>query len=276
LTAEAEARLHHWCRLLEPLPAWGSARDVFDTILPALYTERASRLRAASKPDARGAASMSGPYEAADVDAALASITMRRRKLVPAQHDKEPLRTANCGGSLGVEGAGYGSNGVVDDADAGANTCQSNPKHKVKHRIRRVDNHDEEEDDEAPEPDVWAALEQACQELGYDIEYIAQFLKEGEYPQELLDKIVNITGCNDLGKIRSMLDKQKGALQKCMKLLIEQRKKEKSEEEARCQQALSRMGRCPMDFEWLKEDGGWRCAGGSHYVSDADICQFCP
>ena len=55
--------------------------------------------------------------------------------------------------------------------------------------------------------DVW--LEQACQELGYDIEYIAQFLQDGEYPQELLDKIVNITGCNDLGKIRVMLDKQK-------------------------------------------------------------------
>ena len=229
------------------------------------------------------------------------------------------------------------------------------------------------------EPDgVWAANEQACLELGYDIEYIAQFLQEGEYPQELLDKIVNITGCNDRDKIRIMLDTQKddvndslllayktlvwmededpggiiflqrmltqkaelvvdnmvrelmlsscepplgldpehllqrhrqlllddwsqsdsplcqsfdehlgrvsefssapaevGALQKRMKLLIEQRKKEKSEEEARCQQALSRMGRCPMDFEWLKEDGGWRCAGGSHYVSDADVCQLC-
>jgi hypothetical protein len=195
---------------------------------------------------------------------------MSRRKLVSAQHHKKTM-AKNSGGSYGVEGAGYG----IDGADADADTCQSNPKHKVKHRIRRVDNHEETEDDETSEPDVWAALEQACQELGYDIEYIAQFLQEGEYPQELLDKIVSITGCNDLGKIRSMLDKQKGALQKRMTLLIEQRKKEKSEEEARCQQALARMGRCPMDFEWLKEDGGWRCAGGSHYVSDADVCQLC-
>jgi hypothetical protein len=179
------------------------------------------------------------------------------------------LRSAN---GYGVEGAGAGYG--VDGAGEGAETCPANPKHKVKHRIRRVDNHDEE-DDEAPEPDVWAALEQACQELGYDIEYIAKFLQEGEYPQELLDKIVSITGCNDLGKIRIMLDKQKGALQTRLKLLIEQRKKEKSEEEARCQLALARMGRCPMDFEWLKEDGGWRCAGGSHYVSDADMSQFC-
>ena len=172
-----------------------------------------------------------------------------------------------------VDGAGGGY--VVDGAGADAETCHANPKHKVKHRIRRVDNRKAEDDDEAPEPDVWAALEQACQELRYDIEYIAQFLQEGEYPQELLDKIVSITGCNDLGKMRRMLDKQKGVWQKRIKLLIEQRKKEKSEEEARCQQALARMGRCPMDFEWIKEDGGWRCAGGSHYVSDADICQLC-
>jgi len=289
LTAEAEARLNHWCRLLQPLPSWGSARDVFDTILPALYTERASRLRAASKPDARGAASMSGPYEAADVDAAMAPITTSRLKLVSAQSGwtkvqngrpqvavrkgrEEQDRSSASASDYFVDGAGgYG----VDGAGADAETCHANPKHKVKHRIRRVDNREDEDADAAPEPDVWAALEQACQELGYDIEYIAQFLQEGEYPQELLDKIVSITGCNDLGKIRSMLDKQKGALQKRMKLLIEQRKKEKSEEEARCQQALARMGRCPMDFEWIKEDGGWRCAGGSHYVSDADICQLC-
>ncbi len=60
------------------------------------------------------------------------------------------------------------------------------------------------------EPDgVWAANEQACLELGYDLEYVARFLQEGKYPPELLDKIVNITGCNDRDKIRIMLDTQK-------------------------------------------------------------------
>ncbi len=126
------------------------------------------------------------------MDAALATITISRRKLVSAQSDRSslPSRNVNSGrlrsaNGYGVEvaGAGYG----VDGAGEGAETCPANPKHKVKHRIRRVDNHDEE-DDEAPEPDVWAALEQACQELGYDIEYIAKFLQEGEYPQELLER----------------------------------------------------------------------------------------
>ena len=59
-----------------------------------------------------------------------------------------------------------------------------------------------------------------------------------------------------------------------LQLLIEHRRKEASEEEARIQQKLLEMGRCPMDFEWLKEDGGWRCAGGSHYISDADVADM--
>ena len=34
---------------------------------------------------------------------------------------------------------------------------------------------------------------------------------------------------------------------------------------------VRRIGRCPANFEWRKERGGYRCAGGTHFVSDSEL-----
>jgi hypothetical protein len=69
-----------------------------------------------------------------------------------------------------------------------------------------------------------------------------------------------------MAKIRAVLDRQKHELLARMEAIIEQRKKQQSEEEKKIQEKLKRIGRCPMDFEWLKVEGGYRCAGGSHFA----------
>ncbi|KAK8151607.1 P-loop containing nucleoside triphosphate hydrolase protein [Phyllosticta citribraziliensis] len=43
------------------------------------------------------------------------------------------------------------------------------------------------------------------------------------------------------------------------------------EKEAKERKALQQMGVCCAGFRWIKQAGGYRCAGGSHYVSDAQI-----
>ena len=41
--------------------------------------------------------------------------------------------------------------------------------------------------------------------------------------------------------------------------------------EAQAQQKLRSMGVCPVGYRWIKQASGYRCAGGSHYVSDAEL-----
>lgn len=42
-------------------------------------------------------------------------------------------------------------------------------------------------------------------------------------------------------------------------------------EEAKAQVKLREMGVCVAGFRWIKEVGGYRCAGGSHFVGDAAL-----
>lgn len=37
------------------------------------------------------------------------------------------------------------------------------------------------------------------------------------------------------------------------------------------QETLRQMGRCCMGYKWRKEGAGYRCEGGSHWVSDAEL-----
>ena len=45
------------------------------------------------------------------------------------------------------------------------------------------------------------------------------------------------------------------------------RLKEAARHKEKIQTRLRRIGRCPQNFEWIPTSGGYRCAGGSHFVS---------
>ena len=59
---------------------------------------------------------------------------------------------------------------------------------------------------------------------------------------------------------------------------IERKRKaleEKRKREAMVQKKLMQLGRCPVGYAWIKQTGGYRCAGGSHYMSDGEVQKFC-
>lgn len=56
--------------------------------------------------------------------------------------------------------------------------------------------------------------------------------------------------------VRKILEKERRKIEAAQKLLLE-------------------MGRCTAGFEWTKQAGGHRCAGGSHWMSSEELDKAC-
>lgn len=50
-----------------------------------------------------------------------------------------------------------------------------------------------------------------------------------------------------------------------------QEEERKRKEEARVQAKIRQMGICPAGFQWIKQASGYRCAGGSHFLSNGAL-----
>lgn len=50
-----------------------------------------------------------------------------------------------------------------------------------------------------------------------------------------------------------------------------QRREEARRKEERVQERIREMGVCNQGYKWIKQASGYRCAGGSHYISDSQL-----
>jgi hypothetical protein len=60
-------------------------------------------------------------------------------------------------------------------------------------------------------------------------------------------------------------------LERRRKEAILQAIEEAREKERKRQLKLKQLGPCPMGYTWIKQTGGYRCAGGSHWLADAMV-----
>ncbi|RYP89995.1 hypothetical protein DL770_003898 [Monosporascus sp. CRB-9-2] len=61
--------------------------------------------------------------------------------------------------------------------------------------------------------------------------------------------------------------------EKIVKRLLEEERRR--EQEAEMRRKLAQMGVCPAGFQWIKQASGYRCAGGSHFMSDEQLKSAC-
>ena len=150
----------------------------------------------------------------------------------------------------------------------------------AKHAIARAGDDDGENDA------ILAALEEACVELGYDIDLSARenlvgkleaVLTGDEFPQDILSYVLKKMPTKSETLVSKALRSQvPSVLTAFIKHVAYGRELERMDaverkKEVARQRAISEMGRCPAGFAWHREGHGWRCGGGSHFVPDSDL-----
>ncbi|PTB62614.1 P-loop containing nucleoside triphosphate hydrolase protein [Trichoderma citrinoviride] len=70
-------------------------------------------------------------------------------------------------------------------------------------------------------------------------------------------------------KLEEARKKAEEAREKILRQLVEQEKRRK--EEAEKQAKLGALGVCPAGYHWIKQATGYRCAGGSHFLSNDQL-----
>lgn len=148
------------------------------------------------------------------------------------------------------------------------------------------DDSDDDQDDDAA---IASALEAALAALGYGTEANAARLVDilsaavggAPFPDSIRLAVCAATGASP-EKVDAALRRQAkpvlSAVQSAITFTMKKREKQALNEaddsddgkEADIQARLRTMGSCPMGFDWLRVENGWRCAGGSHFVPDND------
>jgi hypothetical protein len=170
------------------------------------------------------------------------------------------------------------------------NLSRSSKKKAQITRVEEVEDVQERADDGDEDP-IFAALQLACVELGYDRDQesrktligILESVVSGDlFPEDILEHVKSKTGQNDTRINQALKPQVPGLLQSMQEAVAaeEQRLEEirlLKQEEARLLEEKRRRvkerlrGLCPAGFDWYRQGGGWRCHGGSHWVSDADL-----
>ena len=156
---------------------------------------------------------------------------------------------------------------------------------EVEHEIEDELEHEAEAEVEEPSCDdnggesIASALQAACAELGYDEsnekrkELVAKLSgceAGGEFPLDILGLVCAKTRRTP-ADVLDELRQQVAGVMSAMREAIHQAEQEQYRKDAAIRTQVKAMGLCPAGFDWHRDGCGWRCNGGSHWVSNDQI-----
>jgi ATPase family associated with various cellular activities (AAA) len=271
------AQLVQLLEQLAKLPSWGNGRDVV-TISKALISTIFERADESTAP-----LIVTGEDVLAELKLTLS--TQKARNCVRPMSDNITLPQT-------TEQAPSGH--PVRPSPASATVTKSEPKECEGEKPEGIPVPTDVERDAGLSDDIWRQLQadKAAQEAAarlYDqethehektISNLEGASNESAGDVARLEKLQHDADAEVVNELKRKHEEERlrllGIRQK--KLELEAKLKQMREEEdarkkmeAQIQKKLRTIGVCPVGFRWIKQVGGYRCAGGSHFVTDAQL-----
>ncbi|KAK6526384.1 hypothetical protein TWF694_004981 [Orbilia ellipsospora] len=237
-------------QVTEPITHLVLTEDIIIKVMGSMFAERARRTEAAGT-------TRHGPNR-------IISISHPMKQNVPHQLAKE----TNISTSSSTQNCSNEENGPSSNAP---------PPHIEKRAADPWDSARQPGRDAGVSDEVWNQLE---------LDKKAAIAREEEYQRLQKERVEEEKRIEEMKKaeLRALVDGERRRLeQERIQMELARRERERIlaalEEERQkameAQKKLRKMGRCPVGFEWIKQASGYRCAGGSHFLSDGDVDRFC-
>ena len=252
---------------LSELPSWGNARDM-ETLAKKLVEIALSG----------GGTTTSGAFQLSDQDAITCFNTMLLQR-----RDRITNRKRNSS-KPSKQDVLY-SDPLAPPPAPASSSSSSNTASRTE--TKPVDNSKGEsqkstEDGTARDPgvedDVWEQLrrdkETTKDEKRRTEEKMAEEAKEERKAiQEIkrISYILKTTPGNDKRMEELQRRREAARLRERQARAAKEAERKRLEVEARAQTRLQQMGRCVAGYQWIKQPGGYRCAGGSHFVGNLEL-----
>lgn len=282
ITIEDNNALLHALERLAQMPNWANARDC-NGMMKALYLARARRN------------SSTRVYTSEDVQTAFEEMMRTRinQSARASQHSNTPMPSPPV--MLGVSTQMHQLPPAPPNVQMITSTITPPARQQevlttpAETLQLASDDHGSNDNDQ-----VFAALLVACKECGYDDSHdrrktlitILEAVENGEdFTADIMANVMEKTNLS-AEKVTKLLRPQvhrvltgmRNAVQAeedrlaALRELEEEERREREREHQRLQERLRCIGLCPMGYTWHRcGSGGWRCAGGSHFVSDNEL-----